>query len=93
MGGNRFYYASAGPSLGQYLMANGTGGKLIGGAVRLHDRDDAVGALRPGEVVELTATSRSDVIALLSKLRAQLTEDHLNAVPVGQLVHDSGSAA
>src|SRR5262249_14097530 len=32
--GHRFYYASAGPSLGQYLLAKGTGGRLVAGAVR-----------------------------------------------------------
>jgi hypothetical protein len=74
-------------------MARGTGGKLIGGAVRLHDRDDAVGALRPGEVVEVTATNEADVTALRGKRRAQLAENHLSAVPVGQLVRDSASTA
>jgi hypothetical protein len=91
--GHHFYYASAGPSLGQYLMATGLGGKLVGGAVRLHDRDDSVGALRPGEVVEVTSTDRADLLPLLAKLQAQLAEDHLNAVSVAQLVRDSGSAA
>jgi UDP-N-acetylglucosamine:LPS N-acetylglucosamine transferase len=95
MGSSRhhFYYASSGPSLGQYLMARGTGGKLVGGAVRLHDRDDSVGALKPGEVVEVTATNDADVAMLLGKLRAQLSENHLDAVPVGQLVRDSASTA
>src|SRR5262249_12464261 len=51
--GHQFYYASSGPSLGQYLLANGTGGRLVAGAVRLHDSDDAIGALRAGEGVEV----------------------------------------
>jgi UDP-glucose 4-epimerase len=91
--GHHFLYASSGPSIGQYLLAHGIGGRLVGGAVRLHDRDDSIGALHPGEVVEVTANNPSDVLTLLAKLRAQLSEDHLGAVPVGQLMHDSGTSA
>jgi UDP-glucose 4-epimerase len=91
--GHHFLYASSSPSIGQYLLAHGVGGRFVGGAVRLHDRDDSVGALHPGEVVEVTTSNRSDVLALLTKLRAQLSEDHLGAVPVGRLMRDSAASA
>jgi UDP-glucose 4-epimerase len=90
---HHFLYASSGPSIGQWVLAHGDGGRFVAGAVRLHDRDDSIGALRPGEVVEVTPTNPADLLPLLAKLRAQLTEDHLNSVPVGQLVRDSGSPA
>ena len=40
---HHFLYASSGPSVGQWFMAHGAGGRLVAGAVRLQDRDDRVG--------------------------------------------------
>jgi UDP-glucose 4-epimerase len=91
--GHHFLYASSGPSIGQWWLAHGLGGRLIAGAVRLKDGDDSVGALKPGEVVEVSAQRPGELLALLTKLRTQLSEDHLDAVPVGQLMHDSGTVA
>ena len=54
--GHHFLYASSGPSVGQWWMAHGAGGRLVAGAIRLQDRDDRVGHLRAGEVVELSVT-------------------------------------
>jgi hypothetical protein len=93
MGDSRhFLYASSGPSVGQWWLAHGAGGRLVAGAVKLSDRDDSVGALRPGEVVEVNVekgVSFPQVIAGLdSKLRAQ----HLKAVPIGRLMHDARQA-
>src|ERR1700759_3118122 len=65
--GRHFLYASNGPSLGQWLMAHGAGGKLVAGAVRLEDPDDSLGYLRPGEVVEVSLTNVSDLQPLLRK--------------------------
>jgi hypothetical protein len=45
-----FLYASSGPSIGQWLVAHGAGGKLVEGAVRLQDADDWLPA--PRKVVE-----------------------------------------
>ncbi len=91
--GHHFLYTSSGPSVGQWWLAHGAGGRLIAGAVRLSDAGDAVGPLHAGEVIELTAARRGDANALLGKLRQQLRADHLTAVPVGRLMRDSGSAA
>ncbi|HET8980490.1 MAG TPA: NAD-dependent epimerase/dehydratase family protein, partial [Solirubrobacteraceae bacterium] len=52
-----FLYASSGPSLGQWLMAHGAGGRLVAGAISLQDADDPVGFLRPGEVVQFSVTN------------------------------------
>jgi hypothetical protein len=88
--GSHFLYASRGPSIGQWLFAHGAGGHLIAGAVRLDDRDDTLGSLHPGEVIELTLTANSDVQVLVQRLRAALSADHLAAVPVGRLMRDAG---
>ena len=40
---HHFLYASSGPSVGQWWMAHGAGGRLVAGAVRLQDIDDNVG--------------------------------------------------
>ena len=82
-----FLYASKGPSLGQWLVAHGAGGSLVEGAVRLRDGDDPLGALHAGEVIEFDVSSPSDLQPLLGKLAAALREEHLSAVPVGQLLH------
>jgi hypothetical protein len=87
--GRHFLYASNGPSLGQWLMAHGAGGKLVAGAVRLQDADDPVGLLRPGEVVEVAVGSADGILPLVNKLRSELREQHLAAVPVGRLMRDA----
>jgi UDP-glucose 4-epimerase len=91
--GRTFLYASSGPSLGQWLFAHGVGGRLIAGAVHLQDRDDSLGHLRPGEVIEVTLGSSAQLQPLLAKLLATLRSDHLAAVPVGRLMHDAGTSA
>jgi hypothetical protein len=91
--GHHFLYASSGPSIGQWVMAHGAGGRLVAGAVRLQDRDDSVGDLHAGEVVELDCTtSAKQVGMLLGKLDRGLLTFHLRAVPVGQLIRDAGSS-
>jgi hypothetical protein len=87
-----FLYVSNGPSLGQWLFAHGAGGRLVAGAVRLQDRDDSVGHLSPGEVVEFKVTSAAQLAPLAAKLVGSLQADHLRAVPVGRLMHDADSA-
>ncbi len=89
---HHFLYASSGPSVGQWLVAHGAGGRLVAGAVRLDDRDDPIGELRPGEVVEFTITSAKQLQPLLDKLVLGLRADHLAAVPVGRLMNDAGSS-
>jgi hypothetical protein len=87
--GRHFLYASSGPSLGQWLIAHGAGGKLVAGAVRLEDRDDPLGFLHPGEVVEVSLGSATNIQPLLEKLLSGLRAEHLAAVPVGRLMHDA----
>ncbi len=84
-----FLYASHGPSVGQWLIAHGAGGRLVSGAVRINDRDDSLGLLRPGEVVEITVTGRPQLAWELERLARSLRADHLTGVPVGRLMHDA----
>jgi hypothetical protein len=88
---HHFLYASSGPSVGQWFMAHGAGGRLVAGAVRLRDIDDRVGNLHAGEVIELTLTSSKHLPALVGKLDARLVTEHLQGVPLGQLIRDAGS--
>jgi len=90
--GHHFLYASSGPSIGQWWMAHGAGGRLVAGAVRLQDKDDRVGDLHAGEVIELHCTDAKQVTMLVGKLDRGLVTFHLRAVPVGQLMHDAGSS-
>jgi hypothetical protein len=90
--GRHFLYASSGPSVGQWWLAHRAGGRLIGGAVRLDDGDDAFGHLRPGEVIELTVTHATDVLPQLRKLSEDLARADLRAVPVAQLLRDAGTS-
>jgi UDP-glucose 4-epimerase len=89
---HHFLYASSGPSVGQWWLAHGAGGRLVAGAVQLHGAQDKLGPLRAGEVVELTPSSPSAVRPLLDKLVVQLRAAHLEAVPVGRLLRDAGSS-
>jgi hypothetical protein len=88
-----FLYTSSGPSVGQWWLAHGAGGRLIAGAVRLDDHGDAVGRLHPGEVIEITVSNLAAAAPVLENLRFALAADHLSAVPVGQLMHDAGATA
>jgi UDP-glucose 4-epimerase len=89
---HHFLYASNGPSVGQWWLAHGAGGRLIAGAVKLSDRDDTVGPLHPGELVELSVGRTGSVLTVIDKLRTELAIEHLQAVPVGQLLRDSKSS-
>jgi hypothetical protein len=89
--GHHFLYSSNGPSVGQWWLAHGAGGRLIAGAVRIDDPGDSLGRLHAGEVIELTITRARDSLPLLEKLRSELAADHLLAVPVGRLMRDAGS--
>jgi hypothetical protein len=91
-GHHHFLYVSSGPSVGQWWMAHGAGGRLVAGAVRLQDKDDHVGNLHAGEVIELNLTSSRQIPSLVAKLDIRLVTEHLQAVPVGQLMRDAGSS-
>jgi UDP-glucose 4-epimerase len=91
-GGSHFLYASSGPSVGQWWMAHRAGGRLVAGAVVVDDRGDPFGRLHAGEVVEL-GVNPSDVQPILNNLAHKLRTEHLDAVPVGQLIHDAGVSA
>ena len=89
--GRHFLYASNGPSVGQWWLAHGAGGHLIAGAVKLEDRDDSVGPLHAGELIEVKPTRSTDVLLLVGRLEQALKAQHLQAVPVGRLMHDAGA--
>jgi UDP-glucose 4-epimerase len=86
---HHFLYASNGPSIGQWLIAHGAGGSLVEGAVRLRDRDDSIGFLHPGEVIEFSVANAKAMDSLLPKLLSGLRDEHLAAVPVGRLIRDA----
>jgi hypothetical protein len=88
--GRHFLYASSGPSVGQWLFAHGAGGRLVAGQVTIDDRDDSLGPLHAGEVVEVTVTSPSEAVAVLAKLDAKLRAERLSSVSVGRLMRDAG---
>jgi UDP-glucose 4-epimerase len=91
--GKHFLYASSGPSVGQWLFAHGAGGRLVGGQVTVDDRDDGVGRLHAGEVVEVTVRNPADATMLLAKLNAELRSDGLSSVCLGRLMRDAGVPA
>ncbi len=90
---HHFLYCSSGPNVGQWWMAHGAGGRLVAGAVKLSDADDSVGALRPGEVVELTVDKSAALRPLLAKLELELRDQHLSGVSLGRLMRDAGTPA
>jgi hypothetical protein len=87
---HHFMYASSGPSIGQWWIAHHAGGRLVAGAVKLDDKDDKLGSLRPGEVVEISVRNATDAAALIDKLRSQLVAQHLSPVSIGRLMRDAG---
>jgi UDP-glucose 4-epimerase len=90
---HHFLYSSSGPSIGQWLVAHGAGGRLVAGAVKLDDRHDRLGHLHAGEVVELTVSSPAQLQTQMAKLLPELSADHLAAVSVGRLMRDAGLPA
>jgi transcription antitermination factor NusG len=74
-------------------VVHGSGGRLVGGAILLDDVDDTVHALRPGEVVEVTAGAHAPLQTTIARLCHALRTDHLSAVSVGRLMQDAGRAA
>ncbi|MHB8657784.1 MAG: NAD-dependent epimerase/dehydratase family protein [Solirubrobacteraceae bacterium] len=90
--GRRFLYASSGPSVGQWWLAHGAGGRLIAGAVRIDDREDTLGRIHAGEVIELAMPQAAQMLPLLQRLHSALRARHLSAVPVGRLIRDAGAS-
>jgi hypothetical protein len=90
---HHFVYASSGSSIGQWLLAHSAGGRLIAGQVRLSDRGDRLGALRAGEIIEISGSSPAQILSLVSMLGHALAVDHLRSVCVGQLMRDAGQPA
>jgi UDP-glucose 4-epimerase len=86
-----FLYASSGPSVGQWWLAHGAGGRLIAGAVKLDDPHDPTFSLRAGEVVELKLTVTRHPMAVIDRLAGELLAQKLTGVPVTRLMHDSGT--
>jgi hypothetical protein len=87
---HHFLYTSNGPSVGQWWLAHGAGGRLIAGAVRVDGTRQRLGQLRAGEVIELSVTGQTNLVTLADQLAAKLSGAELTAVPVAQLLHDAG---
>ena len=88
---HHFLYASRGPSVGQWWLAHRAGGRLVAGAVHVDGNARSLGDIHPGEVIELSVPRGGSATGLVRRLRQKLHSDHLSAVPVGRLIHDSGS--
>jgi hypothetical protein len=88
LGGHHILYASSAPDLGQWWLAHGAGGRLVGGAVKIDDPGDHFGQLRPGEVVEVAVKTPHELLHVVARLEGGLRAAHLRAVPVGRLLHD-----
>ena len=58
--------------------------------MRLRDDDYSFSRVHPGEVIELGGGHLIGALIELSRLEQELRADHLQAVPVGRLLHDSG---
>lgn len=86
----RFIYTSSDQSLEQWMVAHHAGGELIAGKVELGRHRNALAHLRDGEVIELQVKNLDGAITQLLQLDRQLRADHLRAVPVGQLMRESG---
>jgi UDP-glucose 4-epimerase len=89
---SHFLYASRGPSVGQWWLAHGEGGRLVAGAVRLDDPGDSLGLLRAGEVIEFGISNETQLLPLVDQLAGELRSEHLTGVPVGQLMRDAGNS-
>ena len=90
---HHFLYASNGPSLAQWLLAHGEGGRLVAGAIKLGgSNDDNVGRMRlhAGEVIELHVKNVPVALAELRRIWFELQVAHLRGVPVGRLISDAG---
>jgi nucleoside-diphosphate-sugar epimerase/UDP-N-acetylglucosamine:LPS N-acetylglucosamine transferase len=85
-----FLYASAGPSVGQWLTAHAEGGRLIAGAVHLRSPRGHLGPLHSGEVVEITIPNLAALPEMLGELHGALDAAHLRGVSVGRLMRDAG---
>lgn len=90
--GDHFLYASTGPSLAQALLAHRDGGRLIEGRVRLEKSATLPRGVHAGWVIELRVKNVARARAQLREIRRELRRHHLNAVPVGTLLKDSGTS-
>ena len=79
---HHFLYTSSGPGLAQVLLANGTGGKLVRGAVRISHVNQVPGRLQIGEIVEIRHGSLDAELAQAHALVEQLRDQHFAGVPV-----------
>lgn len=89
--GHHFLYTSTGPSLAQYLLAHGAGGKFVAGKIHLDKPSELPRTLAAGEVIELRVTNVRLAYHQLRELAGELRRHHLDAVPVGTLLKDSGT--
>ena len=96
-GHHHFLYASTGPSLGQWLFAHGTGGRLVAGALQVggagwHGWSHTdLQHLHAGAVIAVRFSSVTGARHELALIAAALRRHHLRAVPVSKLLQDSGT--
>ncbi len=91
MFGQHFLYASSGPSIAQWLLAHGDGGRLVAGAVRISDHGGWSHRFHKGEIVELQVRNVADARELLDRLGRVLRHDGVeHAVPVTAAAEELG---
>jgi hypothetical protein len=88
--GHHCIYASSGSSVAQWLLAHGSGGLPVAGAVRIARVNQVPGELHVGEIVEIRPGSTHALEAQLNVLAEQLHDQRLTGVPVGNLLQGSG---
>ena len=72
LGRHHFLYASAGPSVGQWLTAHAAGGRLVAGEVSLKDSGARLGPLHAGEGESLLSAAADGLAPVIERL----TDEH-----------------
>jgi hypothetical protein len=91
--GRQFLYTSSGPSLVQVLFGNSTGGKLVGGEVKLTKAGQLPRSFSKGEFIEIRIKNPAAAERELMELVRALHRRHLDPTPVGKLVSSSPKPA
>jgi UDP-glucose 4-epimerase len=87
--GRHFLYASSGPSLAQEWLGDSTGGKLVGGRIKLTRAGQMPHSFFKGEFIEIRIKNPAAAERELMELVRALHRRHLDPAPVGKVVASS----